>query len=195
MAKIPELNPYIDSTLCAHVSGADDKGSGFALWPGEARPADADAELERIPFNGDVYQEIVSEGFDSDGHQTALLQIVRFQMTGKHPDLGTLDISLDTSRPGGVANLRAVKAGQRFPVVHTTRLNVIATTPTLPGVVLQNKGAPLEFVSEPSPTWPPENTIYRLGVPVVFEDRGKPGHGAVTASEGSVTVSSLSRAA
>lgn len=184
-----ELSNYQGSSLCPHVSGADDKGSGFALWPGETRPESV--ETERIRFDGDVYQEITWQGLGQDGHQLAHLEIVRFQMVGKHPELGTLSVSLDTSRPGGVAFLRAESVGKKFPVIHTTRLHIVATTPMLPGVVLQNQGPPLEFVSEPSATWPPENTIYRLGVPIPFEDRQKPGTRVATASEGTVMVNAL----
>jgi hypothetical protein len=114
-------------------------------------------------------------------------------MVGEHPQLGTLNISLDTSRPGGVAMLEAQSPGQKYPVVHSTRLHVIATSSILPGVLLQNRGAPLEFVSEPSPVWPPEDTVYQLGVPVVFEDRENPGAAVAMASAGSVSVSTLGR--
>jgi hypothetical protein len=180
------LDPYEISALCGHKSlRGDARAPGFAVWLGADPPAE---EPEPIPFSGEVYQEISWEGIDSDGHQTAQLQIVRFHMSGEHPQFGWLSISLDTTRPGVVASLRAVQPGQKFPVVHTTRLHVTATAPALPDVLLQDQGPPLEFVSEPSPVWPPEDTIYRLAVPVHFEDRANPGPVAVTASSGAVLV-------
>jgi hypothetical protein len=184
------LDAYKAAAYCFHRSLGQNKGTGFALWLGETPPDD---DPQRIPFSGDVYQEITWEGVDSDGFQSAQLRIIKFQMTGEHPQLGTLVVSLDTSRPGGVALLKAQSAGQKYPVVHTTRLHVIATSSVLPGVLLQNRGAPLEFVAEPSPVWPPEDTVYELGVPVVFEDRENPGPPAATASAGSVSVSTVSR--
>lgn len=183
------LDPYRASAYCFHRSLAENKGAGFALWLGGTPPDDP----QRIPFSGDVYQEISWEGLDSEGHQTAQLRIIKFQMVGEHPQLGTLNISLDTSRPGCVAFLKAQSAGHKYPVVHTTRLHVIATSSVLPGVLLQNRGTPLEFVADPSPIWPPEDTIYQLGVPVTFEDRENPGSVAASASTGSVSVSTMSR--
>jgi hypothetical protein len=182
-------DPYQASAYCFHRSLGENKGTGFALWLGDDQPDDP----QRIPFSGDVFQEISWEGVDSEGHQTAQLRVVKFHMTGEHPQLGSLNILLDASRPGGVASLRAQSADEKYPVVHTTRLHVIATSSILPGVLLQNQGAPLEFVSDPSPTWPPEDTIYRLGVPVTFEDRQNPGTPTATASTGSVSVSAVGK--
>jgi hypothetical protein len=184
------LDPYRASAYCFHRSLAENKGSGFGLWAGEEPPSDP----ERIPFSGDVYQEITWEGTDSAGRQCAQLRIVKFQMIGDHPDLGRLNISLDTSRPGCVATLAALSPGEKYPVIHTTRLHVVATSSIIPGILLQNRGVPLEFVSEPSEVWPPEDTIYELGVPVVFEDRQNPGPALATASAGSVSVGALSEA-
>lgn len=183
------LDPYRASAYCFHRSLAENKGTGFGLWVGEEPPPDP----ERIPFSGDVFQEITWEGVDSEGRQTAQLKVVKFQMVGEHPDLGTINISLDTSRPGCVASLQAQVPGEKYPVVHTTRLHVVATSSILPGVLLQNRGGPLEFVAEPSEVWPPEDTIYELGVPVVFEDRQNPGAAIATASAGSVSVGALNR--
>jgi hypothetical protein len=180
-------DPYRAAGYCYHKSLQGDPGVGFSIWIGDDPPDDP----PRIPFVGDVYQEISWEGFDHEGHQCALLQIVKFQMTGEHPDFGTLTISLDSTRPGVVASLRALDAGAKFPIVHTTRLHVIATASAIPGVLLQDQGPPLEFISEPSESWPPVDTVYRLGVPVKFEDRENPGTVLVSAGEGAVMVNSL----
>jgi hypothetical protein len=158
----------------------------FFLYAGDRKSRDA----EPIQFVGQVIQEVVWQGLREDGHHGADLATVYFNMTAEHPQFGTLTIAYDASRPGGGATLRAVERGKPFPVIHTTKLHVIAVSSALPGLVLQNQGPPLRFISSPSPQWPPENTIYTLKVKVRFEDRYNRGPVVINASAGSALVGS-----
>jgi hypothetical protein len=128
-----------------------------------------------ILFLGQVHQEIEFEGTDSNGFQFARLRLVYFGMEGDHPKFGRIRIAHDTQRPGTFATLLASKPGQKFPVIHTTYLNILAVADNMPGVVLQNKGAPLRFVSDPLQDWPPRSNIYTLKTDVEFEERQNPG--------------------
>jgi hypothetical protein len=128
-----------------------------------------------VLFLGEVHQEIVFEGVDSNGYQFADLRLVFFAMEGNHPRYGRLKIVHDTQRPGTFGRLLAVDAGQKFPVVHTTYLNVLAVAEKMPGIVLQNRGAPLRFVSERLTAWPPTSNVYHLRTDVEFEARANPG--------------------
>src|SRR6185436_13307883 len=142
------------------------------LTPGRLKGCDAAAQPSF--FRGETCQSVINQGIDPSGFLVATLQITSFEMTTNHPVFGKLDVRLDTSRPV-LSELRGTVPGPDAPVVHTTRLHVIATTPNLPGVVLQSQGAPLEFISAPSDDWPPVQNTYTLPVPVVFEDRAHPG--------------------
>lgn len=169
------------STDCTH-------SSRFALLPAFFRAQSCDVGTEPTNFAGVVSQQIHCQTQATDNRFTAELDISRFDMTGTHPTLGALSISLDKTRPGVSASLRSVNPNAPFPVIHTTRINVTATAQNLPGVVLQNQGAPLEFTSDPSNSWPPTTNTYTLPIPIVFEDRDHPGSPLMTACPGSVTV-------
>jgi hypothetical protein len=145
-------------------------------------------ELEPIRFVGEVYQEVTWQGVDEEGYYMAELMVVRFNMTSDHPQLGHLIINVDASRPGNKGSLKSVNPGNPFPVIHTTCLHVTATSSVLPGEVLQNYGPPLCFVSDPSPSWPPIQTIYTLPVNVQFQSRRVRGPAVATVSRGSVLV-------
>lgn len=146
-----------------------------------------DPEIVPLDFEGQTCQIVVNQGVAPDGHSIADLEITEFAMTSVHPVFGELVISLDTSRPV-VSTLRSVNPGADFPVIHTTRIHVIATAGSMPGVVLRNQGPPLEFIGDPSDSWPPTNNVYTLPVPVNFEDRENPGPILLTACPGSVVV-------
>lgn len=156
----------------------------FSFLPEVTPPANA----MPVQFVGEVYQEITWQGTDHAGFRAAILQIVRFHMVADHPDFGRMTFTHDTSRPGTSATLRSVAVGQKFPVVHTTRLHVTAVAAAHPSVILQNAGEPLEFKSEPLTEWPPADTIYKLRTVVRFEDRRNPGPVLLSASDGAVLV-------
>ena len=185
-------DPYDAHIMCAHASGVQDlyimadgtKAKPFFLYAG-AKPSKG---AKPTQFLGEVYQEITWQGFDANGHRLAELQVVRFHMTADHPTFGKLTISHDLSRPGTSATLRALHPGQKFPVVHTTRLHITAVSTALPGVILQNAGPPLEFKSDPLPEWPPKDRIYKLQTVVNFEDRRAPGVALLSATDGVVLV-------
>jgi hypothetical protein len=136
-----------------------------------------------ILFLGQVYQEVEFEGADSNGYQFANLRLVYFGMEGIHPRYGKIKIAHDTQRSGTFGRLLAATAGSKFPVIHTTYLNVLAVAENLPGIILQNKGAPLTFVSEPLTRWPPDQTLYYLNTDVDFEERANPGPVVMTARQ------------
>lgn len=151
--------------------------------------ASADAAVE-VEFLGNVYQEIVHEGTDANGFAFAQLRVVFFSVWGDHPTLGRLHIMQDNSRPGTYATILASEAGKAFPAVHTTYLNVVAYSENMPGMVLQNRGDPLMFVSEPMQSWPPANNIYRLGMAIDFENRANPGASLINVGKAAVYVES-----
>jgi hypothetical protein len=189
---MPETDPYAINPMCSHRDAMiaetqlsdGTRAKPFFLYAGNVEPREA----EPIQFFGNVYQEITWEGTDDKGYQAAELEVVHFNMTAEHPQFGKLTITIDASRPGGSATLRAVNRGSKFPVIHTTRLHVTAVSSAMPNVILQNQGPPLEFKSEPLSVWPPVNTIYTLRTKVQFEDRRNPGQVFVTASAGAVMV-------
>jgi hypothetical protein len=185
MAKVKD--PYKILPYCPHRPDKDvlKRGDPAAI---KVSAGDDDDDPGPMDFAGDVYQEIIREGVDDEGRQFAELGVVRFLMVGPHPKLGDLTVTLDASRPGVVGLLRAVKPRSKFPVVHTTRIHVIATASEVPGLVLQNQGPPLKFVSDPLKEWPPHNAVYRLTAKVRFEDRANPGDVVATASDGPVLV-------
>ena len=156
----------------------------FFLLVGNERPETATP----IQFVGNVCQEVTWQGIDHEGYHSAELAIVHFLMTANHPRFGRLTIVHDTSRPGGFGRIRAVNRGKPFPIIHTTRLHVTAVADELPGTVLQNEGPPLEFISEPSSQWPPENAVYTLQVNVNFQNRRDRAPMQITATSGSVLV-------
>lgn len=149
--------------------------------------AEAAAEVE---FFGNVYQEIEHEGIDSNGFQFAQLRVVFFSVWGDHPLLGRLHIIHDNSRPGTYGRILACEMGKQFPAVHTTHLNVVAFSENMPGMVLQNRGEPLVFASEPMTGWPPASNIYRLGMAIDFENRANPGAPILTVDVAAVYVES-----
>ena len=185
-------DPYEAHIMCGHKDAlksvyhmADGtKAKPFFLYTG-AKPSKT---AKPVQFLGEVYQEITWQGLDSNGYRIAELQVVRFHMTADHPDFGRLTISHDLSRPGTSATLRALQPGQKFPVVHTTRLHITAVSTALPGVLLQNAGSPLEFKSDPLLEWPPKDRIYKLQTLVNFEDRRRPGTALLSATDGAVLV-------
>jgi hypothetical protein len=160
--------PYQKSSTCPHASLeaagrllADGQlARPFFLYPGEQESA----ATSPIQFQGQVCQDITWQGVDQDGHHVALLAIVHFVMIADDPNFGRLTIVHDALRPGSVGFLRSVAPGEEFPVIHTTRVHVTAFSDALPGVVLQNRGMPLEFVGEPSSSWPPKDVVYTLKV-------------------------------
>jgi hypothetical protein len=91
----------------------------------------------------------------------ALLRLVLFIVEGIHPKYGRIQMMNDALRAGTYGYLLALAKGSKYPVVHTTYLNVVAVAENMPGMVLQNKD-PLKFVSEPLNEWPPKNNIYYL---------------------------------
>jgi len=147
---------------------------------------DTSAEIEVL---GQVYQEIVQESVDSNGFQFAQLRVVLFCVEGDHPVYGRMQILLDTSRPGTYGYLLATQPGEQYPVIHTTYLNVVAVAEKFPGLVLQNRGDPLMFVSDPLTAWPPDNNVYRLKLDVDFEPRANPGATILTARKAPVYLS------
>lgn len=149
----------------------------------------ADAAVE-VEFLGNIYQEIVHEGTDANGFAFAQLRVVFFSVWGDHPTLGRLHIMHDNSRPGTYATILASAKGNAFPAIHTTYLNVVAYSESMPGMVLQNRGDPLMFVSEPMQSWPPANNIYRLGMAIDFENRANPGVPFITVGQAAVYVES-----
>jgi len=187
--------PYKLSSACVHsdrlkfedfVRRTGVSAKPFFLYAGDKRARDA----EPVQFVGQVIQEVVWQGLRKDGHYGADLAIIYFNMTADHPQFGTLNIAYDASRPGGEATLRAVERGKEFPVIHTTRLHVIALSSAFPGLVLQNQGSPLQFISSPTSEWPPKNNIYKLKVKIGFEDRYNRGPVIINASAGSALVGS-----
>lgn len=190
-----DFDPYAIHPMCGHM---DKRQQSYVLRDGTEVPAyflyTGESEPDKpdfIQFLGDVYQEISWEGFDEEGHQVADLAIIRFLMRAEHPHFGDLYITHDNSRPGGLATLRSVDPGKKFPVIHTTRLHVIATASKLPGVILQNQGSPLEFISDLLDQWPPEDTVYRLRVGVSFEPRSNPGVVVMRTNAGAALVGHL----
>lgn len=188
-----KIDPYDIHPMCYHRDAL--RRSSFTLHDGTVvealhmyTGAEEPDKPEYIQFFGDVYQEIVSEGIDDNGFQWAELAVVRFNMTAKHPNMGELVISYDSSRPGNRATLRAVDSGRKFPAVHRTRMHVTATASTIPGTILQNQGAPLDFLSDQLDEWPPTESVYRLAVKVPFELRQKPGTIVVTSNAGAALV-------
>ena len=185
-------DPYLHHPMCQH---RDRRTGGliaekakdvppFILYSSLATP-ESGVELQ---FFGEVYQEIQWEGIDEDGRQVAELAIVKFHMAAQHPQLGALDLSLDGTRPGNVGQLRAANPGQKFPVVHTSRLHVIASVAAQPGMVLQSAGPAMTFTSEPLMTWPPEDNIYRLATRVDFEPRLGKGPPVISTTPGGAIV-------
>ena len=185
-------DPYESRIMCGHRDAmqptytmADgSKAKPFFLYTG-AHPLSG---ARPVQFLGEVYQEITWQGLDSLGYRVAELQVVRFNMVADHPIFGKLTISHDLSRPGTSATLRGTTPGNKFPVVHTTRLHVTAVSTALPGVILQNAGPPLEFKSDPLAEWPPRDRIYKLQTVVDFEDRRSPGIALLSATDGAVLV-------
>jgi hypothetical protein len=174
-----EAGTYVKSVTCPHASVVVVQPSSVA---------DCDPGTSPLDFSGSIHQEITEQGVDSEGHSYAKLQVTSFQMTANHPLFGRIQLSLDTTRPGAVSTLRSVNPGSDFPVIHTTRLYVTGVADSLPGVVLQSQGDPVEFVGNPSNTWPPTANVYTLQKNVVFEDRAHPGTALITACAGAVGV-------
>lgn len=185
-------DPYDAHIMCAHkdamksvyVLADGTRAKPFYLFTSTKLPKSA----KPVQFLGEVYQEITWQGVDSAGYRIAELQVVRFSMAADHPEFGRLTIAHDLSRPGTMATLRAQQPGKKFPVVHTTRLHVTAVSTSLPGVILQNAGPPLEFKSDPLDEWPPKDRIYKLQTVVQFEDRRSPGIVLLSATDGAVLV-------
>lgn len=157
--------------------------------------SDAAADREYVEFAGDVFHEIACEGIYDEklgvydvGTQWAELNIVRFSMSARHSALGDLAISLDNSRSGSRASLRAVTPNAKFPVLHRTRLFITATVSAMPGVILQNRGAPLFIQSDHLDQWPPVDSLYRLNVKVPLERRDRPGKVVITLNPGAMRV-------
>lgn len=199
-----DFSPYQESANCGHRSSLPEEKTlfdGSKVGPFRLGIGD-DKKWDPVPLElfGEVSQEIIWEGLDVDGHQVAELQVVRFYMIADHPQLGHLVITHDATRPGQRAFLRAVKAGNKFPAIHTSSLHVVASASKFPGVLLQNQGPPLQFVSELLEEWPPKERIYRLPVDVPFAPRPTPAdrqekgvsiRPLIRASAGGVVVSSL----
>jgi hypothetical protein len=183
-------DPYAAHPMCMHKdrqfypAEVQSRVPPFVIYAGRA-PTEADTELQ---FSGEVYQEIQWEGVDDSGRQIAELAIVKFHMQAKHPVFGEIDISLDATRPGNIARLNAVTPGQKFPVIHTTQLHVVATVSTQPGMVLQSAGPALTFKSEPLSEWPPKENIYRLATKVDFEPRFNKGVVVMSSTPGGAIV-------
>ncbi|MGH6787443.1 MAG: hypothetical protein ACREBO_11475 [Novosphingobium sp.] len=185
------MTEYLHPCGCMHrdraglmVDGA--KPNFFAI--GLAGAA-ADSAIE-VEFLGNVYQEIEHEGVDSNGFQFAQLRVVFFSVWGDHPTLGRLHIIHDNSRPGTYARILGCEQGKQYPAIHTTHLNVVAYAENMPGMILQNRGKPLTFVSEPMAVWPPASNIYRLGMAIDFENRANPGDPLITVGKAPVYVES-----
>jgi hypothetical protein len=184
------MSNYAHPAGCMHKSsvGTDIEGvrpNYFALAEGGI--ADKGRPIE-IEFLGSVYQEVVHEGVDSNGFQFAELRIVYFVMEGQHPNYGKLRISHDNTRPGTRGVVKSTVGGQKFPAIHTTYLNVVGVADKVPGVLLQNAGAPLVFVSAPMNDWPPVENIYRLTTAVEFEARYDPGRAVMNISPAIVKI-------
>jgi hypothetical protein len=187
------LDPYARECDCCHRDAAAVKiftlSSGvkvpaFTIYAGEVEPE----EQVYVQFVGSVFQEVQSQYIDIDQHQVAELVTLRFQMTAKTPDFGSMLVTLDHTRPGAFARVRAIQPGNKFPVIHTTRLHVIATVNSMPGLLLQNAGPPLEFISDELNVWPPEDAVYRLKTKVPFERRGNPGQTLISLNAGAAIV-------
>jgi len=146
----------------------------------------AEADREYIEVVGDIFHEIVSEGIYDEGIHWAELSVVRFNMSTKHPTLGDIVISIDHSRPPSRANLNSVNPNAKFPVVHRTRLHIIATASEMPGVILQNQGLPLYVQSDHLNEWPLTDNIYRLNFRVPLERRDQSGDVVITLNGGAI---------
>ena len=178
-SRLEARGAYVPSATCPH-------SSVVVIQPSSV--ADCDPGTSPLNFSGSIRQEITAQGIDSEDHSYAQLQVTSFQMTANHPLFGRIQLALDTTRPRPVSTLRSVNPGSEFPVIHTTRLYVTGVADSLPGVVLQSQGDPVEFVGNPSATWPPTSNVYTLQKNVVFEDRAHPGTALITACAGAVGV-------
>lgn len=198
--KTSKFEPYGFDAICGQrdVGGTQPltMNDGVVVEPlflyGET---DAAPNREYVEFVGDVFHEIVCEGIYDErlgvyapGTQWAELNVVRFSMLTKHPALGDLVISLDNSRSGSRASLRAVTPNAKFPVLHRARLFITATASAMPGVILQNRGAPLFVHSDHLDQWPPADSLYRLNVKVPLERRDRPGEIVITLNPGAMRV-------
>lgn len=185
------MTGYVDPCGCMHINReallvdgrAPNRFELAMSGPSEAAPVE-------VEFFGNVYQEIEHEGVDSNGYQFAHLRILFFSVWGEHPTLGRLQIVQDHSRPGTYGRILATNKGEKFPAVHTTHLNVVAFKPDAPGFVLQNRGEPLVFMSEPIMEWPAATNIYRLGLSIEFESRTNPGEPILTIGKSAIYVES-----
>lgn len=198
--KTSRFEPYGLDAICQqrHVGGTQPltMNDGVVVEPlflhGDTEAA---VDREYVEFAGDVFHEIVCEGiYDKKlgvydvGTQWAELNVVRFSMSAKHSTLGYLAISLDNSRSGSRASLRSVTPNAKFPVLHRTRLFITATASAMPGVILQNRGAPLFIQSDHLDEWPPVDNIYRFNVKVPLERRDRPGEIVITFNPGAMRV-------
>jgi hypothetical protein len=198
-----KFEPYGFSALC----GLREVGGTQTLTMSDGVDADplflygvsnAASDREYIEFAGDVLFEIASEGiYDerlgvyAEGTQWAELNIVRFNMTSKHPTLGDIVISLDTSRSGARSTLRALTPNAKFPALQRTRFFITAIASEMPGVILQNRGAPVFLHSGHLNEWPPADDIYRFNVKVPMERRDRPGEIVATLNAGGLRVGKI----
>lgn len=199
-----EFEPFGKHAVCTlhHIDGAEsvimhDRPSVVPLYMFD----DNNTTSSRIPseFMGDLYFEIISQGVYEEklnvyeaGTYWAELNVVRFNMTGTHPVLGEMSIQLDESRSGSRASIRSIKADSKFPIWNRARLFVTATVTAMPGVILQNRGAPLFLHSDALTQWPPGDAFYRFDVQVPLERRDRPGEIVVTFNPGAIRIISNS---
>ena len=185
------MTGYIQPCGCFHKDRQDLRVDGRApnIFEMTIQGLDGAPPVE-VEFLGNVYQEIEHEGVDSNGYQFAHLRVLFFSVWGDHPTLGRLQIVQDHSRPGTYGRILASKIGEKFPAIHTTHLNVVAFKPDAPGFLMQNRGDPLVFKSEPMMDWPPANNIYRLGLSIEFENRASPGIPILSIGKSAVYVES-----
>jgi hypothetical protein len=198
-APLLPADPYAGNARCKHASRIGDisismpngiQVSDFRFL--SIHPAMAAFNASQpMYFVGDVEQRVTWQAV-VDGIHIAILEIVSFHMSAEHPELGKLNISYDLTRKPDWGMLWSVAPGLRFPAIHTTVLNVTATCEKFPELILQNQSPSLVFQSEEILQWPPEKNIYKLQVPVVFENRNDPGVPLFLASDGGVYVGNKS---
>lgn len=148
-----------------------------------------------LEVSGDYFCEINGEGIYEEklnmyeaGTHWAELQVIRFNMWTSHPKLGDISIQIDESRAGSRASIRSINADTKYPIWNRARFFITATASAMPGVILQNRGAPLFLHSDALMQWPPRDALYRFDVRVPLERRDRPGDIVATINPGAMLI-------